>query len=140
MNVEHLDLGDFLAIAEAVLEQPAEEIMATARVDLAESALHAPDASFGGVEFYVDLPTKAAVLCTRIVKNHPLVDGNKRMGFVCMIEFLRRNGCSWTPPPGDEDGEVSANVIFDLAAGPGDEEEIAKLADWIRERIGHAER
>lgn len=79
------------------------------------------------------------MLCTRIVKNHPFVDGNKRMGFVCMIEFLLRNGSSWTPPPGDEDGEASANVILDLAAGPGDEDEIAKLATWIRERIGHPE-
>lgn len=140
MSVEYLDLGDFLAIAEAVLEQPAEEVMATARIDLAESALHAPAASFGGVDFYPDLPIKAAVLCTRIVKNHPLVDGNKRMGFVCMIEFLLRNGCTWTPSPGDEDGEASANVILDLAAGSGDEDEIAKLALWIRERIGHAER
>lgn len=140
MSVEYLELGDFVAIAEVVLEQPAEEIMATSRIDLAESALHAPASSFGGIDFYPDLPTKAAVLCTRIVKNHPLVDGNKRMGFVCMIEFLLRNGCTWTPPPGDEDGEVSANVILDLAAGPGDEDEIAKLAHWIRERIGHAER
>lgn len=140
MRVEYLDLGDFLAIAEAVLEQPAEEVMAAARVDLAESALHAPAASFGGVDFYPDLPLKAAVLCTRIVKNHPLVDGNKRTGFVCMIEFLVRNGCSWTPPPGDEDGEASANVILDLAAGSGDEDEIAKLAGWICERIGSAER
>ncbi len=107
-----------------VLEVPADQISRISRLELAESALHAPAASFGGIEFYPDLATKAAVLCTRLVKNHPLPDGNKRVGFVCMIEFCLRNGLSWSPPPGDEDGQASAQVILDLAAGPGDDEAI----------------
>lgn len=89
------------------------------------------------VEFYPDLATKAAVLCTRIVKNHPLPDGNKRVGFVCMIEFCLRNGLTWTPPPGDEDGEASAQVILELAAGAGDDQAIETLTRWIRERTAH---
>ena len=134
MSVDYLDLADFLAISEIVLGQPAEDIAFASRLELAESALHAPAASFGGVEFYPDLITKAAVLCTRIVENHPLPDGNKRAGFVCMIEFCLRNGLTWTPPPGDEDGEASARVILELAAGPGDEHAVAALAEWIGER------
>ncbi|MEN8113030.1 MAG: Fic family protein [Actinomycetota bacterium] len=134
MSVNYLDLADFLAVSELVLKQPAGDIARISRLELAESALHAPAASFGGVEFYPDLVTKAAVLCTRIVKNHPLPDGNKRVGFVCMIEFCLRNGRTWTPPPGDEDGEASARVILELAAGPGDEEAVTALAEWIRER------
>ena len=134
MSVDYLDLADFLAISEIVLGQPAEDIAFVSRLELAESALHAPAASFGGVEFYPDLVTKAAVLCTRIVKNHPLPDGNKRVGFVGMIEFCLRNGLTWTPPPGDEDGEVSARVILELAAGTGDQDAVAALAEWIRER------
>ena len=74
------------------------------------------------------------MLCTRIVKNHPLPDWNKRVGFVCMIEFCLRNGLTWTPPPGDEDGEASARVILEMAAGPGDEQAIVALGAWIRER------
>lgn len=101
---------------------------------MAESALHAPTDSFSGIEFHPDLATKAAVLCTRIVKNHPLPDGNRRVGFVCMIEFCLRNGLVWTPPPGDEEGEASAQIILDLAAGPGDQEAIAALAGRIRDR------
>lgn len=134
MSVAYLDLADFLAIAELVLGEPADDLARVSRLELAESALHGPAASFGDVEFYPDLATKAAVLCTRIVKNHPLPDGNKRVGFVCMIEFCLRNGLTWTPPPGDEDGEASAQVILDLAAGPGDEQAVADLADWIRDR------
>jgi len=134
VSVDYLDLADFLAISEIVLGQPAEDIAFVSRLELAESALHAPSASFGGVEFYPDLVTKAAVLCTRIVKNHPLPDGNKRVGFVSMIEFCLRNGLTWTPPPGDEDGEASARVILELAAGSGDEDAVGALAEWIRER------
>ena len=134
MSVDYLDLADFLAISELVLGQTAEDIAFVSRLELAESALHAPGASFGDVEFYPDLVVKAAVLCTRIVKNHPLPDGNKRVGFVCMVEFCLRNGLTWTPPPGDEDGEVSARVILELAAGSGDEDAIGALAEWIRER------
>ena len=76
MSVEYLDLTDFLVIAEEILGISAEDIARVSRLDLAESALHAPAANFGDVEFYPDLVTKAAVLCTRIVKNHPLIDGN----------------------------------------------------------------
>ncbi len=137
MSVEYLDLADFLAITELVLEVPADQISRISRLELAESALHAPAASFGGIEFYPDLVAKAAVLCTRLVKNHPLPDGNKRVGFVCLIEFCLRNGLSWSPPPGDEDGEASAQVILDLAAGPGDNEAITTLAEWIRDRTSH---
>jgi death-on-curing protein len=134
VSVDYLDLADFLAISELVLGQTAEDIAFVSRLELAESALHAPGASFGGVEFYPDLVVKAAVLCTRIVKNHPLPDGNKRVGFVCMVEFCLRNGLTWTPPPGDEDGEASARVILEVAAGSGDEDAVGALAEWIRER------
>jgi death-on-curing protein len=65
VTIEYLDLGDFLVIAEEVLGVPADNIASASRLDLAESALHAPAATFGDVEFYPDLATKAAVLCTR---------------------------------------------------------------------------
>jgi hypothetical protein len=52
-----------------------------------------------------------------------------------MIEFLLRNGHTWTPPAGDEDGEASASVIWELAENSGDDEAIARVARWINERI-----
>ncbi|HET7686335.1 MAG TPA: Fic family protein [Candidatus Limnocylindria bacterium] len=51
------------------------------RIGLAETALAAPQAGFGGVEAYPDFETKAAVLCWHLLKNHPLPDGNKRCAF-----------------------------------------------------------
>lgn len=47
---------------------------------LLESVLSAPFQSFGEVDAYPSLPQKAARLCYGLVKNHPFVDGNKRIG------------------------------------------------------------
>ncbi|WP_433183990.1 type II toxin-antitoxin system death-on-curing family toxin [Actinoallomurus sp. CA-150999] len=136
MTLRYLDLADLLIIAEAVLETPAEKLAYSSRLTLAESAAHAPAASYDGIDFYPDLPTKAAVLCVHLAKNHPFPDGNKRVAFLAMIEFMERNGYHWTPPPGDEDGEVSAQIILDVAAGPVTDRVIADLARWISERVG----
>ena len=135
MRVQYLDLADFLIIAEAVLGSSAEQIALQTKLALADSALHAPAASFSGEKFYPNLPTKAAVRCAHLVKNHPLLDGNKRVELLATIEFCGRNGHVWRPPPGDEDGEVTADVIIHLAAGSLDDEAIARLAEWIAERI-----
>ena len=97
MTVEYLDLAGFLLIAEAVLDIPAEDLARVAQMGLAESALHAPAATFGGVEFYPDLARKTAVLAARLIPNHPLPDGNKRVGYLCALEFVARNGKRVTP-------------------------------------------
>ena len=62
----------------------------TAYLELADSALAAPQAGFGGVEAYPDFATKAAVLCWHLVKNHPLPDGNKRCAFLAGVPRLDR--------------------------------------------------
>ncbi|MDR1116758.1 MAG: type II toxin-antitoxin system death-on-curing family toxin [Oscillospiraceae bacterium] len=61
-------------------------------VGLLESALAAPFSSFGGVSVYPTLQSKAARLAFGIIKNHPFVDGNKRVGILAMISFLEING------------------------------------------------
>jgi death-on-curing protein len=96
--MQTLALEDFLVIAEAVTGLDATALAQTSHiVARAESALAAPLAEFGAVEAYPQLATKAAVLCSRLVRNHPLPDGNKRVAYLCMIELLRRNGCDWKP-------------------------------------------
>lgn len=132
MAWDYLDLADFLLIAEAVLDVPAEQLVRASRLDLAESALHAPAAEFGGVEFYSDLPTKTAVLASRIIRNHPLPDGNKRVGYLCALEFVARNGGTWTNPLDDPDGDITVATIEGVAAGEISE---VDLADWISARI-----
>ena len=58
------------------------------RVDLADSALHAPAAGFGDEDFYPDIYDKAAVLCCRLAWNHPLPDGNKRASWAALLLFV----------------------------------------------------
>ena len=122
---EYLDLADYLLIAEEVLGVPAETIAGWPGVGLAESALSAPAMGFGGVEFYPDLLDKAAVLCARLARNHPLPDGNKRAAYLALVEFLARNKVEWAPPSVDE----TVAMIEGAAAGRVTER---ALADWIR--------
>ena len=135
-RVRALELADFLLIAEAVLAVSAKRIAEESSLHLADSALHAPLACFAGEDFYPDFPTKAAVLCAHLVKNHPLKDGNAPVALVATIEFCQRNGHPWTPPPGDEDGAVTAARFFELAAAPLTDTTISELAGWIADRIG----
>ena len=59
---------------------------------LLESALTAPFQSFAGQSAYPSLQQKAARLCFGLVKNHPFIDGNKRIGAHVMLVFLALNG------------------------------------------------
>lgn len=61
MTVHYLALDDYLAIAGEVTGQQDETLINAAKTDLADSALHAPAASFAGEEFYPDFVDKAAV-------------------------------------------------------------------------------
>ncbi len=125
---EYLDLADYLLIAESVLGVPAEAIAEWPGIGLAESALHAPAMGFGGVEFYPDLLDKAAVLCVRLARNHPLPDGNKRVAYLALVEFLARNDTEWRPPSTGE----TISTIEGVAAGKISEQE---LGEWLRRTL-----
>lgn len=55
-----------------------------------DSALNAPFQTFGKEDMYPSLQQKAARLCFGLVKNHPFVDGNKRIGAHAMLVFLAK--------------------------------------------------
>ena len=132
-EIRYLDLADLLLIGEVVLGMPAEQVARVAQLHLAASALDAPAAEFGGVEFYPEFPKKAAILCSRLIGNHPLPDGNKRTGFLCTVELAERNGYRWTDPGGDDPGgDETAALIERVAAG---EVAIDELAAWIADRL-----
>ena len=94
----YLSLAEFWYLAEHVTGINAATLIKASRVDLADSALHAPQAGFADTDFYPDLHDKAAVLACRIAWNHPLPDGNKRAAFLSMVELLDRNGIPWPVP------------------------------------------
>ncbi|RIK10612.1 MAG: hypothetical protein DCC49_02865 [Acidobacteria bacterium] len=136
MAIRYLDLVDFLLVAEEVLGIEADILQKMANLPLAESALNAPAAEFGGVEFYPDFVEKVAVLCARLIKNHSLPDGNKRVGYMCAVEFAERNGYLWKPPPGDPEGSETVETMKGVASGSVDEE---MLARWMRDHLEKAD-
>lgn len=59
---------------------------------LLESAVAAPQATFGGQSPYKDLAETAAAYLFYLCRNHPFIDGNKRAALGACIVFLRLNG------------------------------------------------
>lgn len=59
---------------------------------LLESAAARPWASFGGEDLHPGLLRKAAALFDGLIRNHPFVDGNKRIALASTGLFLERNG------------------------------------------------
>lgn len=88
-----------------------------------DSALNSPFQTFCGEDVYPSLQQKAARLCFGLVKNHPFVDGNKRIGAHTMLVFLALNGIELQ----HSQTELS-DVILRLAAG---EIEADALLQWI---------
>ncbi len=129
MAVNYPEFGDFCDVAAAILGTTPEQIARLPNVGLAESALAAPRAGFGDVEVYPTILEKAAILITRLARNHPLPDGNKRTAFLLMAVFLEANGSSLRGALPD----IDVPMVERIAAGQADHEEV--LA-WLSERVG----
>lgn len=125
--VRYLDLGDYLVYAEDVLGIPAEHLAGSPRMGGAQSALFAPQVVLFGEEQYPDLAQKAGVLCARLIQNHPLPDGNKRVALLVAIEFIERNGLEFV-----FDEDEAFEIIVGVAAGEISEE---RLIEWFEAGI-----
>ena len=123
-------MAEYLWLAEQATGAAAEVLWASGRMELADSALHAPMAGFGDEEFYPDIVDKAAVLCWRLARNHPLPDGNKRAAWAALVVFIDLNSGRWLPDPPDVDDAEQAMLA--VAAGQIDEQEFAA---WLRQRV-----
>ena len=116
---------------EQVLKLHASLIKATGGSDgihdegMLDLALKNPFQSFGGKELYPSIQAKAARLCFGLVKNHAMLDGNKRLGAHTMLVFLAINGYELSY----SQKELS-DVILALASGDIGEKEILQ---WIIE-------
>ena len=91
---------------------------------LLESALARPQASVFGRDAYPTLMLKAAALTHSLVRNHGLVDGNKRLGLSGLIAFLGLNGrrLTWT-------NDEAYEFIVKIASGALDE--VSEIAERI---------
>lgn len=96
---------------------------------LLESAAARPGTVVFGTEAYVSLAEKAAALLHSIVANHPLVDGNKRLGFLAAATFLELNGVRL------KDADLIEDRAYDLIieVASGGFAEVGKLAERLAE-------
>jgi death on curing protein len=72
-----------------------------------------------------DMAALAAAYAFGLARNHPFVDGNKRIAFHAMMVFLRGNGDAFAPDPAH-----ATAIILSLAAGEVSEESLTR---WIRD-------
>lgn len=93
--------------------------------NLLQSALAQPMATVGGKYAHKTIFDKAAAYGFHVCKNHPFIDGNKRVAFVLMDIFLQRNG--WEIVAHEED---AFSMMIELSSG-----KISKtqLASWLKE-------
>jgi death on curing protein len=120
-EVEYLDTDDLVDLATALLGDPPP----IRDVGLLGSAAARPQATAFGDDAYPDLWTKAAALLHSIVKNHALVDGNKRLGWLATAVFLEINGVRVT--------HVSNDAVYDLVlAVTTGRDDVAEIAAELR--------
>jgi death-on-curing protein len=114
---EYLDVDDLLALAVVLLGDPPP----VRDIGRLASAAARPAATAFGEEAYADVWQKAAALLQSVVKDHPLVDGKKRLGWLACAVFLDLNGVDPTTASNDD----VYHLVMALAAGSMDVAELA---------------
>jgi death on curing protein len=113
-DIEHLDLEDLLVLVRKLGAGPVRDI------GLLDAAVARPRSSAFGADAYPGLELKAAALLHSIVRNHALVDGNKRLAWLATVVFLDLNGKRV-----EIDDESAFELVMGAAEGSLDLEDIA---------------
>jgi death-on-curing protein len=124
--MRYLTLGEVVELHRAVIEETGGRagIRALGALD---SALAQQGATFDGLDLHPSLVDKSAALCFSLVRNHPFLDGNKRVGHAAMETSLVLNG-----------SEIEASIdeqerlMLDIAAGHVNRNEVAA---WRRGHV-----
>ena len=106
---EYLTPEDLIHLAALLLGDPPP----VRDMGLLGAAAARPQTTVFGEDAYPDVWAKAAALLQSIVKNHPLVDGNKRLGWLATAVFLELNGIGAVRATNDD----VYDVIMGVAAG-----------------------
>ncbi|MGL5928639.1 MAG: type II toxin-antitoxin system death-on-curing family toxin, partial [Dermatophilaceae bacterium] len=118
---EYLSLEDLLGLVRDLGVGPVRD------VGLLDSAAHRPQSVVFGTEVYPTLHDKAAVLLHSIVGNHPLVDGNKRLGWLAVVVFYGVNDIRLDVT----DDDAAYELVIAVATGELEPATIAeRLASW----------
>ena len=113
-DIEYLDIEDAIAIIRRLDIGPVRDL------GLLDSAMSRPRSSAFGEDAYPTLALKAAALLHSLTNNHPLVDGDKRLAWLCTVVFCDLNGFA----PALED-DAAFDLVWDVASSPIELEQIA---------------
>lgn len=116
-----LSLEDLLEIAAGILPE-----VAVRDLGLLDSAAARPRASVFGADAYETFDDKAAALLHSLARNHPLVDGNKRLAWAATRVFCLLNRSDLTY----ESVDIAEAFVLAVAAG---ELELPEIAIWIHD-------
>ena len=94
---------------------------------LLDSAVNTPFQTFSGQDLYPTVLEKAVRLGFGLIRNHPFIDGNKRIGTHAMLVFLNLNSITLSY----EDDEL-ISTILSVASGEMDADSLLK---WIQQHI-----
>ena len=126
MNIRYLSVSEILILYRKVILQSG-GMPGIRDPGLLESSISQPRMTYDGHDLYPNLFEKAAILCFALVKNHPFIDGNKRIGHAAMETFLVLNGFELNSPLDEQE-----NAILKLAGGELSKE---KFIDWVKNNL-----
>ena len=86
-----LTVSDIMLLHEKIIDKTG-GIRGIRDVGLLELAVNSPFASFGGEDLYKTVEEKGQQLCNSLIRSHPFLDGNKRIGILSMLVFFDLNG------------------------------------------------
>ena len=125
-SIEYLDAEDLADLARRLLGDPPP----IRDLGLLGAAAARPQASAFGEDAYPDIWRKAAALLHSIVGNHPLVDGNKRLGWLATAVFLELNKSSVSTAADDD----VYDLVIAVATSVLSVEDIAEALRLMHER------
>lgn len=123
----YLTLQDLYAMVERMFVTP----RMVRDPGLLDASAYRPRATMFGDDLYPTIHFKAAALMESLVCNHPLIDGNKRLGFAAIVVFYGLNG--WRLQLPHEDAAV--DLVLGVAKGEVELHRIAAtLESWVQRR------
>jgi len=126
VTVEYLHLEDLLQFAADLGDLVVRDL------GLLEAAAQRPQTTLYGQEAYPDVFEKAAVLLESLTRNHALVDGNKRIGWLAAVVFLDLNGLLLDAPADD-----AYDLVIGVSTGTVDYVAASlRLKGWIESTGG----
>lgn len=132
--MSRMTLEDARAAVHAVRASLAERGEATAlfgqeRGEALAGSLAAVEQTFGGAPLYPSAQSRAAHLLYFVIKDHPFSDGNKRIGALLFLEYLRRHDLLWRPngQPRLADNTVVAVALLIAESAPAQKDLMVRL-------------